>query len=178
MFGPKDKERLFVSMNGASGRIGEYSETGQEIAHWDIMDTLGGVDIDVAKHTVYIAAAISRQIYSLTLTGNDRVDAAASFKSFRTIKEAKTLGPLVFGGGKIYVADPLTGDVYALDSSQAERTTAKVAAGCGQPLSLRVDRQDVPTLLLIADAAGRRMLSLKLGIGNSTPKLFTDVGLF
>jgi len=149
------QEYIFVTMYWAistqsSGSnqalVVQYSLQGEEVHRWAAWGQIyGGVSLDQANRTFYIADAGNANVLTLAM------EKGATPSVLAHVNGASRLGALVLDttGHRLFVSDPDLGNVYALDL--VSRRSKTIASGLGDPAALTYGPTEHK--LYVADAA-------------------------
>jgi len=171
--GLDDAQRIFVTVaQGTFGMLLEYSGSGKWLNSWPQSTILSGLAIDSQNQRVFIAGALTGNIYSYSW--NDR--SPNPIKTFTHIPDANTLGALAIDSRHpiLYSSDVGSGSIVSIDLDS--KTVHGVAERVGQPAALAVSSSS--NRLYIADSAGRRIWAVSLDAKSMKARLFSPPSEF
>jgi len=171
-------DAIFVTMNQRSSKGGEraqlvrFNDKGMRLDAWSVprgLVRLSGVAIDEKKRVVYVANTQPPEIYKLDL---DRSPRGGSLVRLAGVPGAARLGAMAFDArrGRLLLADPYLGRVYAYDLASGRSETLLEKVGEVSALALDGGRDR----LFLADANGERVLVADLGGRSAAARIFAQ----
>ncbi len=167
-------EDLFVTLNLRSSKgdnqtqLVRYNTAGQRVGEWSLpsgLARLSGVAVDARQRVAYVVNTQPPEVYKVDLSRP-----RTPMVRLPGVRGAQRLGCMVLDArrGRLLIADPYLGRVYAYDlaSGQSEVLLEKVGEVGGLALDPNADR------LFVADAVGKRILVSNLAGRSTAPTPF------
>jgi len=155
-------EQNYVFVSGFIGREGiifQYTSSGVFVARFSSPQLAAGFDVDTGSQSplheslMYVASPVANAVFAL-----DIANPSKSPRTIASIKEAVSLGPLIFDRqlNKLFVGDQGNGKLYEINLSDGHHST--VATDLGTPVALALSEDDAT--LYVADSAGGRIIKV------------------